>query len=498
MGLGFQVYRYVRVSTHTERLQTRWVVVALPGFIIGIFSWGFFIEYLAYQPDMPRVWIHLIAMPILMVMSTVPLILALTLSIVEHRLWNIDLIINRTLVYAVLTGVIIVTYFFALSLLNLSFGTTSTVLSSLIMTAILVLSFQTLRDYVQRVVNRLMFGQRSEPHAILLELSRQLHTAIVPQELLDTSVNTVARTLRLPYVAIAISRGSERIMQTAYGTNRTPTQAFELVYQNESVGELVIGQRSPGEKLNRADQVVLKGIAQQLGAVVYAVRTQSDLQHARERLVVAREEERRRIRRDLHDGLGPALASLPLKIDAAIDLIGQQPQAAVELLDGVKRQTQALVADVRRVVHDLRPPALDELGLNAALQSALAQIRVHPDGLRILLSTDDLPPDLSAAVEAAAYRITMEAVTNVLKHAQAQRCWITLETAEAPPHLAITIEDDGVGLPPAVVPNVGLRSMRERAEELGGTFHLRPREAGGTRITVALPLVKREGDHERD
>jgi signal transduction histidine kinase len=487
-GLAFQAYRYVRVSTATERKQTRWVLAAMLSFISGIFGWGFFMEYLAYEPDAPRVWIHLIVMPVLMVISTVPVTLALTLSIVEHRLWEIDLIINRTLVYAVLTAVVVIMYFFALSLLNLSLGVTSTVLTSLIMTAILVVSFQWLRDYVQRFVNRLMFGQRGEPQAVMLELSRQLHAAVLPQELLETSVTTITRTLKLPYAAIAVWRGGERVMQIESGTNRTPTRSLPLVYQNETVGELVIGQRSPGEALNRADQVVLEGIAQQLGAVVFAVRTQSDLQTARERLVITREEERRRIRRDLHDGLGPALASLPLRLDAAIDLIDNQPRAAVDLLDGVKRQTQALVADVRRVVHDLRPPALDELGLAAALRSALAQLQTHPDGLRLTLDADGLPPDLPAAAEAAAYRIIMEAVTNVFKHAQATHCRIVLRFERVPSRLTIVVEDDGKGMPSVVLPNVGLHSMRERAEELGGTFHLQPRDAGGTRITVALPL----------
>ena len=166
----------------------------------------------------------------------------------------------------------------------------------------------------------------------------------------------------------------------------------------------------------------------------------------------------------------------------------QDQQRSVSLLRDVKRQSQQLVVDVRRVIHNLRPPALDELGLTEALRGVLIQLNIHSNDLHITLSDDDLPPSLPAAVEAATYRITMEAATNVIKHAQARHCWITLQCIAHPPELQITVEDDGIGLPDVVAPNVGLHSMRERAEELGGVFHLHKRPSGGTRIIVSLPL----------
>lgn len=488
MGIVFQVYRYWRVYDPLERQQSRWVIFGFAGLVLGVLGWGVFMEYLAFQPGMPRAWINLIAMPIIMIITVVPLPVALAMAIVNERLWHIDIVINRTLVYAAVTAIILVTYVFVIGLLNHVFDDGDNLLISLLATGTVALSFQVMRQSVQQGVNRLMFGQRDEPQAILMNLSQQIQSAIMPEDLLGVSTSTIGKSMRVPYVAITIRHGEEIVTQAEYGTNGSPTQSFALVHQNEAVGQLVIGQRSPGEPLNRADQMVLEGIAQQLGAVVYAVRLQSDLQTARERLVIAREEERRRLRRDLHDGLGPALASLPLKIDAAIDLIAQDQQKSVRLLGDIKRQAQGLVGDVRRVVHDLRPPALDELGLTEALHGALSQLRTHPDGLQIIYSAHGLPPNLPAAVEAASYRIALEAVTNVVKHAQAQHCWITLQIVPHPPTLQISIEDDGVGLPPAIMPNVGLRSMRERAEELSGVFEIQPRPSGGTRIIVLLPL----------
>lgn len=483
-GIMFQIYRYFRVATPTEKRQSRLVVFGFLGLVMGVFGWGFFMEYLAFQPDMPRAMINLLAMPIIMVITVVPFPILLTVAIIEDQLWDIDLIINRTIVYTAITVITLITYVFIITLMNALFGLNNSLVTSLFATVTIALSFQIIRQTVQQGVNRLMFGQREEPQTILLKLSQQLQTAIVPEDLLRISAETIGKSLKIPYVAIMIRHGKDNIKQTEYGNNGMPTRAFPLVHQNEAVGDLIIGQRSPGESLNSADELVLSSVAQQLGAVVLAVRLQSDLRNAREKLVITREEERRRLRRDLHDGLGPSLASLPLKIDAAIDLIEQDQNASVNLLIDVKNQSRSLVADVRRVVHNLRPPALDDLGLVAALRGAIAQIRNYPNGLHIQLHADTMPDHLSAAVEAAAYHITLEAVTNVAKHAQAKQCEVHLIYSTT--HIEIQVHDDGVGLPNPVVSNVGLQSMRERAEELGGQFQIESHN--GTQITVYLPL----------
>ena len=285
-GIAFQVYRYWRVYDPLERQQSRWVIFGFAGLVLGVLGWGVFMEYLAFQPGMPRAWINLIAVPIVMIITMVPLPVALAMAIVNERLWHIDIVINRTLVYAAVTAIILMTYIFVIGLLNHVFDDDDNLLISLLATGTVALSFQIVRQSVQQGVNRLMFGQRDEPQAILMNLSQQIQSAIMPEDLLDVSTSTIGRSMRVPYVAITMRHGEDIIMQVAYGTNGSPTQSFALVHQNEAVGQLVVGQRSPGELLNRADQMVLEGIAQQLGPVVYAVRLQSDLQAARERLVI--------------------------------------------------------------------------------------------------------------------------------------------------------------------------------------------------------------------
>jgi signal transduction histidine kinase len=217
-------------------------------------------------------------------------------------------------------------------------------------------------------------------------------------------------------------------------------------------------------------------------------RLTADLQQSRERLVTAREEERRRLRRDLHDGLGPQLASHSLRLEAARDFIRTNPERAEALLNQLIEKSQGIVVDIRRLVYALRPPALDELGLVGAVREYTAQSELN--GLRITLTTPERLPPLPAAVEVAAYRIIQEALTNVIRHAKAQSCQVSLALQETPARLEVEIKDDGVGLPAERHVGIGLTSMRERAEELGGACLVEAGAEGGTQVKARLPLMK--------
>jgi signal transduction histidine kinase len=210
----------------------------------------------------------------------------------------------------------------------------------------------------------------------------------------------------------------------------------------------------------------------------------ADLQQSRTRLVTAREEERRRLRRDLHDGLGPTLASLTFKIDAARNLLTQDSARADRLLEEVREQTQETLAQIRRLVYDLRPPALDELGLLSALREQAAPS--GHQGLQILIEAPSCLPPLPAAVEVAAYRIAQEALTNVVRHAQARHCLLRLGLGDRV--LTLQITDDGKGIAPLHHIGVGLLAMQERASELGGGCTITRGACGGTTIQVTFPL----------
>lgn len=426
----------------------------------------------------------------------IPLVIGV--AILKDRLYDIDVIINRTLVYSGLSLGIVVVYVLVVGALGTLFQTQGNVFFALLATGLIAVLFQPVRQRLQRAANRLMFGERDDPYAVLSQLGSQLQTTNTPEAMLQSVVDTVAATLKLPYVAIELENNLSRLDGAHTGRAVTETTELPLRYQNETVGYLIVSPRSPGEPFTAREQQLLTDIAGQTGAMAYSVRLTAALQRSREKLVLAREEERRRIRRDLHDELGPTLASQTFALDAALDALERDPQTAAKLLQSLKMQNQATVADIRRLVYELRPPALDELGLMGALQAHVAKLdRRSLPHIHITARPDPLPP-LSAAVEVAAYRITLEAMTNVVRHADAQRCEIRLQVVKngrfdtlsaGRSHLKIEVYDDGIGLPPDLHAGVGMGSMRERAEELGGVLLVGNLTEGGVRVTAVLPLI---------
>lgn len=423
--------------------------------------------------------------------SLVSIVIATGVAILRYRLWDIHILVNRALVYGSLTAFVVTLYVLIVGVLGNLLQAGGSLPVSLVGTGIIAISFQPLRDRLQRSVNRLMYGERDDPYAVLGRLSERLEVVAASQSVLPAIVETVAEALKLPYAAIALKEGeqftiaADVVHSSIYVRSNTNTEIFPLVYQLETIGQLILAPRSPGESFSNADRRLLETIARQAGVAAYNVRLTQDLQRSRERLVTTREEERRRLRRDLHDGLGPVLAAMSFKLDAIHNLANRDADTVQRMAAELKVQMQEALADIRRIAYDLRPPALDELGLVGALK---AHITAHNQlqRLQITLEAPENPPPLPAAVEVAAYRIALEAMNNVSRHAGAHHCYVRLSL---PDDLCLEILDDGRGIPGAVRAGVGLISMRERAEELGGRCTAEALPQGGTGITAHLPLA---------
>jgi len=360
---------------------------------------------------------------------------------------------------------------------------------SILVIGVIAVLIQPLRSRLQRGVNHLMYGERDEPHKVLSRLGRKLEGTLAPGAALKTTVETIAQALKNPYAAITLTRDGGIATAAEYGSLSSETLVLPLTYGAEAVGQLILGPRAPGEAFTSSDLRLLEDLARQVGVTAYAVRLTADLQRSRERLVTTREEERRRLRRELHDGIGPQLAALTLKLETARNKLAHDP-AADALLSDLAERTRSAVVDVRRSVHALRPPALDELGLVPALRETAAQY--GQGGLRISVEALEDLPSLPAAVEVAAYHIdyiAQEAMTNAVRHAEAKACVVRLDLDDEAGLLRLEVEDDGCGTGPGRGTGVGLSSMRERAEELGGTCVIGPVATGGTRVRVKLPCA---------
>jgi signal transduction histidine kinase len=260
--------------------------------------------------------------------------------------------------------------------------------------------------------------------------------------------------------------------------------AFPLISQRETVGRLLAGTRPAGEQLGADDERLLADLARQAGPAIHSVALRRALDASRAGLVSAREEERRRLRRDLHDGLGPTLAGLTLGLDTAHERSAGQPELE-ELLGRLKAQTQRAVSDVRRIVYGLRPPALDELGLTGSLREEVGRLQCEAPALAVTLDVPRCgPADLPAAVEVACYRIVTEALTNVARHARATRCSVRICVHHG---MQVEVRDDGVGLPEGWRAGAGITSMRERVADLGGELLIGAALPHGTTIAARLP-----------
>ncbi|MFG3685537.1 sensor histidine kinase [Micromonospora sp. NPDC047740] len=403
-------------------------------------------------------------------------VLTLVGPVLRYRLWSIDTILRRSLVYGAITATLVVS--FAL-LSALTTRVVSRQIAAPIAAVAVAMSFVPLRERTQRLVDRLFYGGRQDPHRTLRDLGRQLNT-VPGGDALGTFAHAVAAALRLPYVAIHRVDGTP---VTSYGRPAEPQHRWPLAYDGQVEGFLIASARRGEETVDERDSNLLSDLAGQLGLAMATRSLTTEVLRSRQRLVTAREEERRRLRRELHDGLGPALTAIGLTLDAARTRLHTDPPAADHHIREARDAATQALADLRKVVHGLRPPALDDLGLAGALRSQADRLTAGGP-LRVTIDADGLP-DLPAAIEVVAYRTAVEAITNTVRHSDGHQCRVRLTAA--PGEMVIQVTDDGSSSGPWL-PGVGLTAMRERAAELGGTCHAGPTPDGGGSVTARLPL----------
>ncbi len=394
----------------------------------------------------------------------------IAISVLRYRLFDIELVLSRTLVYAALTLLVVGCYAGMLAVADRWFDNRSA--GAWVAVGVVAVLVHPTYAWLQRRIEHLVYGYRSDPAAAVRRLGASIDTSD-SLDVIDTITTSIAGALKVENVWVEIP-GQPR--SSSGRTLRVP-----LSHRGARVGELAV-EAPPGRRFSPADIALLHDLARHAALVVKAAQLAGELQVSRSRIVSAREEERKRIRRDLHDGVGPSLAAIVLKLDAA-----QSRSDAGErnsLLAETRDEAKETIREVRRLVDDLRPPAIDEVGLVAALRQRAATLTSEVLTFEVV-GPEELPL-LPAAVEVAAFRIASEAMANTSKHSAASRC--TVEVA-LDGLLGLTITDNGHGSASPTDTGLGWTSMTERAAELGGTCTITSRPEGGLVVRALLPVT---------
>lgn len=446
------VLRYLRGDEITRR-QVLWLLLAVLFAVAVNLPWMFTLHSGSEL-------VFIMAFPLIPV--------AVTVAILRHGLFDIRLVVSRTLLYMLLTGAVIGAYVALVALLDRALrGGGAPVLA----TIAVALAFNPIRIRLQKLVDRALYGVGHDPVRAVSAVGQRLAA-----EDLGGVLNGLRDALRLPYAAL--DAGPQRIVTSGEPTGTQ--HVVPLMHRGERIGQLVTGARWGERRLPAAERAVLELLANPLAIALHATVLSEQLQASRARLVTATAEERRRLHRELHDSLGPVLTGAALKADGTALAARSDGIRAERLATELAGQLRQAIADVRRLVYGLRPPALDELGLVAALRRQQGQL----GDLALTVDAPDVLPELPAAVEVAAYRVATEALTNVVRHAGAQKAVLSLHTDGT--QLQVSVTDDG-GSAGSWTPGVGLQSIRERVAEVGGHCEAGPTGHGG-RVLAVLPL----------
>jgi signal transduction histidine kinase len=407
--------------------------------------------------------------------------------IVRDRLYVLDRAARRIVAAAVPVALLAAVYAVVAIVMSAALPGEGAPLAAVIavLAALVGLVLRPIGHWVSVRVDRLLYGDRAEPYQLARQLAARLRDGVGPAQVPDSVCQIVVSALRLPAAAL---EGADGRRLAAVGTV-TSGEAVQLRYHGQLVGRMLAAPRTGQGHLDELDRAALQALADLAAPAVSALSLRTELAVSRAQLVAAGEVERRRLQRDVHDGLGPSLAAIRLQLETALAVLPPGSPSGPLLTDAA-RELHEIGAELRRITDDQLPPALERLGLCGALAELVA--RLSSPVLRIDLSLPDRLPALEPAVELATYRIVAEALTNAIRHSGGSRA--TVRLTDAQDGLALTVTDNGTGIRMGTSRSgLGLRSMAERAASLGGTCQVRGGHTGTT-LTVMLPSGRRRAE----
>ncbi len=448
--------RRLRRAQSPEREQLAWLVVSVMPLMVGVF----------------------VAPPPVMFVLTVVTTITLLIGIVRHQLFDIKLVLRSGLLYGGLTVVAVVTYFALVALIT---GVVASgAVPNLFAAATVGLVLVPLHRWSQRVLTRLVYGDRTDPVRALSRVTEGLRGAGTDPTDLVPMLSGIALALRSPAVRVCGADG--RVLARVGAADSDVGHEVVLEYAGEPVGVLAVAPRTEGERFGRRDRDFIDAIVGPVSAAVRAGVLARELAESRTRVLAVRQGERRSLREDLHDGLGPSLSGVALGLEAARRSLGTHPERLPEILEVLHREVESLVAEVRDIIEDLGPGDVDLLGAvrrHVDAVAAAGEVEVE------LVESGDLAR-VPGEVAVTAHRIAGEALTNAARHARARRIRVALSGHRD--QLVVEVADDGTGAVRPRPGGVGLDSMRQRAEAVGGVLTVSAEPDHGTRVRAVLPL----------
>jgi len=482
------VVRY-RSGDTQDRQRLKWLMAA-----VALLLLSFALNLTVLQNDL---LIPLVAM-------TVPI--AIGIAILRYRLYDIDLIINKALVYGGIAAVITVVYILVVVNIGARVGGSQRLWLSLVTTAVIALAFQPLRERAQRLANRLVYGRRATPYEALSQFSEHLSETYSEEDILDRMTRILAQGTGAQRAEAWVRAGQRLVLASSSPPPAEPVTPLTMQngslpplprdivvpvsHGGELLGALAVDKKR-GESLNSVEQKLVTNLAGQAGLVLKNVGLNrellarlDDLRASRQRLVTAQDEERRRIERNLHDGAQQHLIALKMKVGLAL----AQPESKTRaILEQLRHDADEAIDNLRELARGIYPPLLASEGLGAALRGQARRFTVPVE-----LELADVPRQ-PREVEGAIYFCCLEGLQNVAKYAEARQVRLRLWTEDSA--LAFAVEDDGKGFDPATTTrSSGLQNMRDRLEALGGSLRVRSTPGSGTSVNGRVPLRPQPGD----
>ena len=486
-GIGAQIYRYRRASTVIERQQLKWLGVGLLGWLGSavVFHVGVDLELLDPTWDGLAYPLGYIVFGMLVTLANGVFVFAWSMAILQHRLWDADRVLNRGVLAVAATATIVITYVTTAFVIAAVAADNSDIAGPLA-AALLVGLALVAREPFTRRLTRLFYGERDAPYELLASLWSIANEHRPDADTVTLLAERLVTSLHLSAGRLEVTGESGVLVDRTIGSPIGTSTSIPLESGGEQVGVLTVWPRLGEAALSNHDLSLISNASAPIAHLAGTVRLTGDLRRSQASLVNAREEERRRIHRDLHDDLGPTLAGQALLLDAASSTIDDDPARATGFVDLARRRADEVVDHIRRMSRDLRPSALDQLGLAPALRRAATV--AENSHLRVEADIGELT-GLSAAYETAAYRIITEALTNAIRHSDARTILVQVQSRDG--GLEAVISDDGRGGAPTTSDDhrcgVGLRSMHRRARELGGHVQITSQLHEGTILEVVLP-----------